>query len=180
MEQIISKLLQKYERGNMSRRQLVQSLTMTAAAAFGLTAEPASAATSPGLKGVSVNHLHFAVHDYKKIRDFYVNLFGMKVFGDNKPEKPNHCHLQCGDTFLTIDGRSRPAYSVDSQNHAPARVQHIAIGIHDFDKKKVDAVVESHGIHGKWITTTANATEYTMYDPEGFQVQIVSSDNIPT
>jgi catechol 2,3-dioxygenase-like lactoylglutathione lyase family enzyme len=172
MEHIIAQLLQDFEQGKMSRRQLIQTLALTAMATSGLgSGLEASAAGIEGLKAASVNHIHFAVHDYAKVRDFYANLFGMKVLGDNNPEKPKHCHLKCGDTFLTLDGRSASAPTTE--------VQHIAIGIENFDKKRVDAVLKDRGIEGKWTTTSSQAIECTTNDPEGFQVQIVSKSNIP-
>ena len=54
MEQIIANLLNDFERGRMSRRQLVQTLAAGIAAA---TATPALAAGPTKLKAISVNHM---------------------------------------------------------------------------------------------------------------------------
>ena len=76
MEQIVAKLLQDFEQGKMSRRQLIQSLALTAtasaAAAVPAAAAPAAAADSKGLlKAVAFNHVSYHVKDYTKVRDFY-------------------------------------------------------------------------------------------------------------
>ena len=76
MEHIIAKLLQDFEQGKMNRRQLIQSLAMAATAAS--AAAPALAAESP-FKAVAVNHISYQVKDYKVTRDFYADLFGMRL-----------------------------------------------------------------------------------------------------
>src|SRR6516164_7196666 len=72
MESVIAKLLQDFEQGKMNRRQLIQSLSLAAAAAAG---KP--------LEALYVNHISYEVNDYKKVRDFYVDLLGMKVTEDD-------------------------------------------------------------------------------------------------
>ena len=75
METVIAKLLQDFEQGKMNRRQLIQSLSVAAAAAAGM-ATPARAAGKP-LEALYVNHISYQVNDYKKVRDFYVDLMGL-------------------------------------------------------------------------------------------------------
>src|SRR2546421_1670390 len=83
MEHIIAKLLHDFEHGFMSRRQLIQSLAMTATAAAAAGATPSEAAADgKGFKAVAVNHISFQVADYAKTRDFYVDLLGMNVLKD--------------------------------------------------------------------------------------------------
>ena len=106
MEHIIAKLLQDFEEGKMSRRQLIKSLALSATAASAMTAAPAVAAAPTRFKALSVNHISFDNKDFTKIRDFYVDLFGTKVRID--PNKPGQCHLICGDTYITPrDARRR-------------------------------------------------------------------------
>ena len=80
METVIAKLLQDFEHGKMNRRQLIQSLSVAAAAAAGMA--PTIAAGKP-LEALYVNHISYSVNDYKKVRDFYVDLLGMKVTEDD-------------------------------------------------------------------------------------------------
>ena len=65
MEHVIGRLLQDYERGKMTRRQLIQALALTATAA--VTVGPAEAA-SPA-NAISINHVSMQVTDYAKTRD---------------------------------------------------------------------------------------------------------------
>ena len=63
----------------MSRRQLIQTLALTATVASRMeTAEAATPANA-----VYINHVSMQVADYTKTRDFYSGLFGMKVTDDN-------------------------------------------------------------------------------------------------
>src|SRR5829696_4482737 len=94
MEQIIDNLLNDFERGKMSRRQLVQALAVGALAG---TATPVLSAEPRKLKAISVNHYVYAAPDYAKTRDFYADLLGMKVFEDTGKQ----CYLAFGDTLLT-------------------------------------------------------------------------------
>src|SRR5438477_4509087 len=93
MEQIIAKLLQDFEHGKMNRRQLIKSLSVAAAAAAGM----ATAAQGAGkqLEALYVNHISYQVNDYKKVRDFYVALLGMKVTEDDGKQ----CRLLFGNNM---------------------------------------------------------------------------------
>ena len=165
MEHIIAKLLQDFEQGKMSRRQLIQSLALSATAASAVAAAPAAAAAGTGFKALSVNHISFDVADFTKIRDFYVDLFATKVRVD--PAKPGQCHLICGDTYITPrDARRRQVTNTP-------RVQHIAIGIQKVSKKVTEDVLKSRGIPFKWDDAGENVE---IQDPEGFPLQIVPKD----
>src|SRR5258705_12653197 len=77
MENIIGKLLQDYEHGRMTRRQLIQTLTLGATAAASVGAVEAAPANA-----TYINHVSMQVADYRKTRDFYAGLFGVKVTND--------------------------------------------------------------------------------------------------
>jgi hypothetical protein len=125
MEHIITKLLQDFEQGKMTRRQLIQSLALAATAASAVSAVPAAsaaAAESKGLQALYFNHVSYQVSDYAKTRDFYADLFGMKVSEDDGKQ----CRLSFGDNILLP--RTRPSNT--------PRVDHIAYTIANWDKDK--------------------------------------------
>ena len=90
--------------GEMSRRQLMRGLGITAGAAFAAGAVPkafaafAGSAAQNGMQVgksfpvVTVNHLSLAASDYAKSRDWYVDLFGMRVVWDDGKK----CGLEFG------------------------------------------------------------------------------------
>src|SRR5215475_9532818 len=157
MEHIIAKLLNDFERGKMNRRQLIRSLALAASAA---EAAKAAAPEPSGFKAITVNHISYQVADYTKTRDFYVDLLGMKVSGDNGRQ----CNLSFGDTFL-LPRNAR-------NGGATPRVDHIAYTIENWDQKAVKAELERRGLAPREDTVNS----YHVKDPDGFDLQISGKD----
>src|SRR5262245_10108354 len=99
MEKIIAKLLQDFEQGKMNRRQLISSLALAATAASAVSATPAS---DPVFKAVGINHISFDVQDFRKMRDFYSNVLGMRVWA----ETDNSCRVQVGHVHFSFRNRA--------------------------------------------------------------------------
>jgi catechol 2,3-dioxygenase-like lactoylglutathione lyase family enzyme len=163
MEHIIAKLLGDFEHGRMSRRQLIQSLALTATAASAAGAAPLAAAEGTGFKATTVNHISYQVADYKRTRDFYADLLGMKVSHDDGTRQ---CYLAFGDTFL-LPRNGRPGTPTP-------HVDHIAITIQDFDKHAVEAELKRRG-----LTPREDQESYHVKDPDGFDLQISSKEMKP-
>ena len=157
MEQIITKLVQEFEQGKMTRRQLIKGLTIAATAATALPASAAPAADGYVAKATAFNHVSYQVKDYKKCRDFYAGLFGMKVSMDDGMQ----CRLSFGDNILIV------------RNRMPnPKVDHIAYTITGWDTDKsvkpaVEAELKRRGLE---IRTTEGS--FHVQDPEGFEVQM--------
>jgi catechol 2,3-dioxygenase-like lactoylglutathione lyase family enzyme len=163
MESMIAKLLDDFDHGKMSRRQLIQSLAVVAAAAAGV--ESASAQKSKGFRAVGVNHISYQVNDYAKTRDFYADLLGMKVANDSGTD----CFLILGDsnTFL-IPRAPRPGVT-------PPVIDHIAYTIETWDKNAVQAELERRGLNPRPDTENS----FHIKDPNGFNLQISGKDMKP-
>jgi catechol-2,3-dioxygenase len=158
MEHIINRLLQEFERGKITRRQLIQTLAFTATAASTAgTAEAAAPANA-----TYINHVSMQVADYTKTRDFYSGLFGMKVTED---DGKTQCRLTFGDNILiTRNASSRPG--------GKAGVDHIAYTLANWDTDKtvkpaVEAELKRRGLN---IRTTEGS--FHVQDPDGFEVQM--------
>lgn len=163
MEGAIAKLLEDFERGKMTRRQLIKSLSVVAAVASNAT--PASSATGKRFKAVAVNHISYQVNDYAKTRDFYADLFGMKILGDNGKQ----CELVLGETNTFIIPRNAPAGST------PPRIDHIAYTIENWDKDAVKAELDRRGLNPQPDTENS----FHVKDPNGFDLQISGKDMKP-
>ena len=157
MEHIIGKLLQDYEHGKMSRRQLIQTLAFTATAVSTVgTAEAAPA------NATYINHVSMQVADYRKTRDFYSGLFGMKVTND---DGKTQCRLTFGDNIVIArNASSRPGGKVG--------VDHIAYSLANWDTDKavkpaVEAELKRRGLQ---IRTTEGS--FHVQDPDGFEAQM--------
>jgi catechol 2,3-dioxygenase-like lactoylglutathione lyase family enzyme len=158
MENMIAKLLDDFDRGRMTRRQLIKSLSVVASAA--MTTTPASGEISKGFKAIAVSHISYEVSDYAKTRDFYADLLGMKVVGDTGTQ----CKLIIGDTNTFVITRQAPKGST------PPRIDHIAYTIENWDKAAVKAELERRGLDPR--PDTANS--FHIRDPEGFMSKSVA------
>jgi catechol 2,3-dioxygenase-like lactoylglutathione lyase family enzyme len=154
MESVIAKLLQDFEQGKMNRRQLIQSLSLAAAAAAGIG--PAARAAGKPLEALYVNHISYEVNDYKKVRDFYVELLGMKVTEDDGKQ----CRLVFGNNMLIPRNRA---------GGGPAKVDHISYTVTNWDAEK-DGLEEELKRRGLQYRGSAK-TSFHVKDPEGMGVQ---------
>src|SRR5215471_1539780 len=154
MESVIAKLLQDFEQGKMNRRQLIQSLSVAAAAAAGMA--PAAQAAGKPLEALYVNHISYQVNDYKKVRDFYVDLLGMKITEDDGKQ----CRLVFGNNILIPRNRA---------GGGPAKVDHISYTITNWDAEK-DGLEEELKRRGLQYRGSAK-TSFHVKDPEGMDVQ---------
>jgi catechol 2,3-dioxygenase-like lactoylglutathione lyase family enzyme len=170
MENLIVKLLQDFEHGKMTRRQLIQSLALAATAASAASSVPAlaapAAAAAPGgtiVKTAYLNHVGFQVADYKKSRDWYADLFGMKVALDDGKK----ANLAVGESLVIFHNR---------QSASTPIIDHICFTIADWDKdKSVRGAVEAE-LKRRGLETQATANSIDIKDPDGFRLQLGGKD----
>lgn len=151
MEQIISQLVQDFEQGYISRRQLILSLAL----ASGVASRRVDAADRPALKAAGIHHISYQVADYTKTRDFYTSLLGVKVAQDDG----KLCVLSVGDTrFIIRNGGSSPTPVVD----------HIAYAIENWNQDAVLAELRSRGLNPQ----PEGENSFQLKDPDGYHVQL--------
>jgi hypothetical protein len=121
MQHIIAKLVHQFEQGKLTRRQLIQNLTIAATAGSAASSVASAAPEGKILTATNFNHVSYQVTDYAKTRDFYAGLFGMKVSDDDGKQ----CRLTFGNNILIVRNR-QPAPKVD----------HIAYTIANWDQEK--------------------------------------------
>lgn len=157
MEHIIGKLLQDYEHGRMTRRQLIQTVAIAAAAASGVdTAEAAPA------NAIYINHVSMQVADYAKTRDFYAGLFGMKVTDD---DGKTQCRLTFGDNIVIArNATSRPSGRIG--------VDHIAYTLANWDTDKAVKPAMETELKRRGLNIRTTEGSFHVQDPDGFEVQM--------
>lgn len=159
MEKIVDQLLGQFERGHMSRRQLVHMLALGMAAAA-VPSRAAAAAGPRGFTAVAVNHISYGVADYARTRDFYADLLGMQVSGDDGQQ----CYLKFGaDSFLIARNAREPG-------GAPL-VDHLCYTITDWDRDAVEAELRRRGLDPEPDTDES----FHVRDPDGYRLQIASA-----
>ncbi len=163
MEHIIANLLRDFEHGKMSRRQLIQSLALAATAASAVSAAPVAATGATPLKATYLNHVGYQVASYAKSRDWYAELFGMKVALDDGKK----ANLQVGESLLIF--HNRPAPTIPTVDHVC-----LTIAGWDEDKNLRAAVADELKRRGLEVRSTANSLHFK--DPDGFELQVVGKD----
>src|SRR5205814_9021274 len=120
MDGIVSALLTRFEKGALTRRELIQGLVALAAAGTTLTAQE----TDTGFKGANIDHVSIQVTDMQRSIDFYEKMFGFSVVSEDKA----HGIIRLGTTrTLVCLNRESPSRIVD----------HFAVGVPDFNRDSV-------------------------------------------
>ena len=187
METVIAKLLGDFESGKMNRRQLIQSLAMAALAAPAAALAQSTAAAPPAhaaapWKTVWLDHISYAVSDYKKSTAFYTNLMGWEVQNDNGTSQAT---LKIGNVGgIIIRNQRQPAAAAQPSANAPAStsqpprppltgvINHISYGIEPWDTEKVKAELEHRGLHPRPDMVGENFKSFHVFDPDGWDLQI--------
>jgi catechol 2,3-dioxygenase-like lactoylglutathione lyase family enzyme len=183
-------LCNAFQAKQIGRRELVRKLGLTAGAAFAAGAFPEIVSYAGGpqmgmsgsavLKAVAYNHINYQVSDYAKVRDFYINLLGMKdVWDDGK-----QCSVECGDPPNAIYIRpltkplDRPAGSGASADWSSqmgqGNVDHFAFSIENFELDSVRAELARRGLEPKPDGPYA----WSIKDPSGTTIQICATHGV--
>jgi catechol 2,3-dioxygenase-like lactoylglutathione lyase family enzyme len=155
MEAIISDLLNRFEKGALTRRGLIQGLAMLTAA--GGTASIGQAQEA-GLKGAKIDHVSIQVTDLPRAVAFYEKLFGFTVLSEDKPNEI--VRLGAAKVLVSLHHKS-PTGLVD----------HFAIGVEKFDKESVTRKLKELGTDPEENLDAG----FHIKDPEGMNVQIVGA-----
>jgi catechol 2,3-dioxygenase-like lactoylglutathione lyase family enzyme len=163
MEHIIAKLLQNFEDGKMTRRQLIQSLALAATAASATGAVPAAAADKYVVKTTYLNHVGYQVADYAKSRDWYADLFGMKVVLDDGKK----ANLALGESLVIFHNRQSPSTPI---------IDHICFTVADWDKDKSVRGAVAAELKRRGLEVQSSANSLDIKDPDGFRIQLGGKD----
>ena len=149
MEAIISDLLNRFEKGALSRRGLIQGLAM-------LTAVGAQAQET-AIKPAKIDHVSIQVTDLPRSIAFYQKIFGFTIVSEDKPNEIVRLG-PAGKVLVSLHHKS-PTGLVD----------HYAIGVEKFNKEAVTRELKERG-----VTPEENLDAgFHIKDPEGMRVQIV-------
>ena len=153
MDAIISNLLNRFEKGALSRRGLIQSLAMLSAAG---TASEALGQDS-GIKAARIDHVSIQVADLPGSIAFYQKMFGLTMVSEDKPNEI--VRLGVGKALVSLHHKS-PTGLVD----------HFAIGVEKFNKETVTQQLKARGANPEDNLDAG----FHIKDPEGISVQIVA------
>ena len=153
MDAMIASLVNRFERGALSRRELIQGLAMLTAAG-GAASE--AQGQDAGIKGMKIDHVSIQVSDLPRAVAFYEKMFGLTVVSEDKPNEI--VRLGVGKALVSLHHKS-PTGLVD----------HFAIGVEKFNKDSVTRELKQRGANPEDNLDAG----FHIKDPEGISVQIV-------
>jgi len=182
----------------MTRRQLIQSLALVAAGAVpGMAAAQGTAQRPPappipqafeptGWKTVWLDHISYAVSDYKRSTAFYRDLMGWTVRNDNGTNQATLNINGMGGIIIRnrrapAEGQPpSPAASASRGTAAPATapppitgvINHVSWGVQPWDTEKVKAELEKRGLNPRPDMVGDNFKSWHVKDPDGWDLQI--------
>jgi catechol 2,3-dioxygenase-like lactoylglutathione lyase family enzyme len=133
MESIISDLVSRFEKGSLSRRDLVSGLTMLAASS---TAASAAAQDEIDFSTANIDHVSMQVSDLQRSVDFYQKTFGFTFVSEDKPL--NIIRLGHGRTLVSFN-LQKPTGIVD----------HFSIGVPRFTKEAATRYFAQRGLRAE-------------------------------
>ena len=152
MESIISNLVSRFEKGSLSRRELVQGLAMLAAA--GGTA--ASAQEVINFKTSNIDHVSIQVANLQRSIDFYQKMFGFTVVSE----------AEQGGVRIVRLGNARMLVSLNVGG-PPGRVDHFDLGIPRFTRESITSYLTQSGA----TPLQGDFAGLHIKDPDGVNVQ---------
>ena len=101
MNSMVDSLFDQYDRGRMTRRNLVQALAALVLPTSTL-AQDGARASGPIVRGLSVNHVALTVSDVPRSFAFYERLFGVTK-GWPATDAGTGIHMDLPDGYISID-----------------------------------------------------------------------------
>ncbi len=157
MDPLISDLVDRYERGRLSRRELVAGLSALAGAAASGTA--ALAEDAPPLVPSGVDHVSILTADLERSVAFYGRVFGLENVSEDVENKIVRLGAPGGRGALVSLRQEPPAGVVD----------HWSFRMDGFSQEQATAALARHGL------TPETTLEFGFHvrDPDGVVVQMV-------
>lgn len=154
MDALISNLVHRFERGALTRRELVQGLSMLAAAGGAASAQ----AQNAGIKAAKIDHVSIQVSDLPRSIAFYEEMFGLTILSQDKPNEI--VRLGAGKVLVSLHHKS-PTGLVD----------HFAIGVENFNRESAAKELKARGANPEDNLDAG----FHVTDPNGISVQIVGA-----
>lgn len=157
MRGTIETIVDAFEAGQLSRRQLVLRLTAmaTGISAVSSVGQAASDDATPTFQARSLDHIALRVTDVQRSRTFYEEHLGLRVWRDGGA---NNCFLQCGkNNFVALFRADEPA------------MDHYCYSIDNYDVEKVVERLKQADLKPR-----RESNRVYFPDPDGLEVQLAS------
>src|SRR5438093_776720 len=178
MEGFIASKLDEFDRGRISRRRLIEALTLAATTAYASENAKAQAAGSVG-KVALVNHISYSCPNFRQAGDWYSKIFnveqvGLKAteltlpFGKMGEQPYNVTAKDVPLTFIIARALDRPANPRNVGRPAPqAVIDHVGFTVADFNRDRAKAELIALGVKN---VRDGGPRSLHMDDPFGYDV----------
>ncbi len=152
----IEGIVEDYDRGRISRREMITYLgAFTAALAMGPKAVGADAST---FRANGINHIALNTPDIAVSRDFYVKHLGLKVVRESR----SNCIMTCDDNFVALFRSSNSG------------LNHFCFSVDDYEVADAEEKLSAEGLKSR---RAGNGIYFN--DPHGIEVQLAATENRP-
>ncbi len=151
MEQAITQLVGRYEKGRIGRRELIQSLAILVSAA--------GTASAAGFKTKGIDHVSLTVTDPARSAEFYKRVFELVEVREDL-RGPGEVRLA-----QTVDDRPLVVFRTGTPVGV---IDHFALGVEPYDPKAAAAALKDKGV----VPDAKNQ----LRDPDGIRFHLMKSD----
>ena len=157
MESIITMWVRRFESGAVSRRELIQSLTVLATAAAGTTASAA------GFEVSAIDHIQINASNAKRSSEWYQKVLGLKPMraGEMGDETEEIAHVGTPGNLLLSLRKLKPAGQID----------HIGFRVIGATQQDIVRDLKARGEVMHPPDPTKAPGSY-LHDPDGIRIQI--------
>ncbi len=158
MEHVISSLLNRYEGGSLTRRELIQGLAMLAAT----SGMAAGQAQPSGFAASTINHVSIQVSNLQRSTEFYMRALALPKRVAANPAQA--IRLGVGPSHLTL-----------RQDKVAPLVDHVCLGVDHFNR---DAVIRD--LKQRGVAPDADEKGFAGFhikDPDGYSIQLEDSSS---
>ena len=159
MEPLIADMVERFEHGRLSRRELIGSLSLLFAASQVAAQEPGA---EESLTATGIDHVSVLVSDVERSRKFYQSLLGLSTLSEDQ----EHGIVRMGRKRVIVSIRKELPYGT---------VDHFGVGVENFNRDRVTQVLKKRGL------TAQENWQYGFFvkDPDGVNVQFVPGRETP-
>ena len=154
----IARMVDDFERGRLTRRQLITHLTGFVAAVSAGGAVVAQEKRKSTFKATQINHVALRVSDVQRSRAFYEKHLGLTLMSDGGDQS---CFLHCGrHDFLALFRREGPG------------LDHYCYTIDGYTASTAVETLESAGLEPR-----RRSNRVYFDDPDGIEVQVSAANS---
>ena len=185
MEGFVATKLDEFDRGKISRRKLIETLTFAATTVYVADSATAQGAVPP-LMAALVNHISYTCPNFKLAGEWYGKVFNLDAsyvrdtelaltFGKMGEQPLGVSAKDVPVTFLLCRTRTGPPNPRTAGRPAPESViDHVGYTVADFNRERAKADLIAMGVKN---VRDGGLYSLHMDDPFGYDVQISGLEN---